>query len=334
LKKYSVFLIATAVAILCLLLYITCNREEDRIQAGLTKVRVQLQWFDGAQFTGLYVAKNKKFFEEVGLDVELISGSYAIEPFQVVSEGSADIGMATADRVLIEFVEKRDIKAFGTVFNQSTACFMAKKGTVETIIDFKGKKIGVYSNYDTENILRALLLKNNINSNDVTIVSAGNLAAFISGDLDLFPSYVFNEPITMQFEGIQTKLFYPKDYGVIFYSDTYFSTDKYYSENREIIKRFLMASAKGWEYAKIHQDESIKIMFSMITNMTYNENHLREEKSLAEIVKYLGDGNDNKVNYMQREKWLEMEKLLVDIGKIKQIGNVDGLCDFKIIEDK
>lgn len=333
-KKYSVFLLVAAVATLCLLLYKTFNREEDRKQAGLTKVRVQLQWFDGAQFTGLYVAKNKKFFEDEGLDVELISGSYAIEPFQVVSEGRADIGMATGDRVLIQFAEKRDIKAFGTVFNQSTACFMAKQGKVETINDFKGKKIGVYSNYDTENILRSLLLKNSINTSDVTIVQAGDIAAFRTGELDLFPSYVFNEPITMKFEGIQTKLFYPKDYGVTFYSDTYFSTDKYYKENRDIIKRFLRASAKGWEYAKNHQNESIKMMFDMITNMTYNENHLREEKSLEEIVKYLGDGNDNKVNYMQREKWVEMEKLLVSIGKINKVGNVDDLCDFKIIDEQ
>src|SRR3990172_2910698 len=138
-KKYSIILLAVAVAILCALLYKTYNREEDKKQAGLTKVRVQLQWFDGAQFIGLYVAKKQNFFEDEELDVELISVSYSIDPFQVVSEGRADIGMATGDRVLIQFAEKRDIKAFGTVFNQSTACFMAMKGKVDSLNNFKGK---------------------------------------------------------------------------------------------------------------------------------------------------------------------------------------------------
>ena len=333
-KKFSIILLIVGIALLAFLLFKTRNRPEDKTQAGLTKVRVQLQWFDGAQFTGLYIAKSKKFFEDEGLDVQLIPGSYSIDPFQVVNTNRADIGMATGDRVLIQFAERRDIKAFGTVFNQSTACFMAKKGKVESLDDFKGKKIGVYSNYDTENILRALLFLHNINTTDVNIVQAGDLAAFRTGEIDLFPSYVFNEPITMELEGIQTKLFYPKDYGVTFYSDTYFSTNKYYKDNRDVIKRFLKASAKGWQYAESHQEESIKIMFSMIKNMTFEENHIKEEKSLEEIVKYLGDGNEKKINYMQREKWNEMEDLLVKIGKIKQAGNVDDLCDFKIIDEQ
>lgn len=332
-KKYSLILFFLAIAFLCFLLYKSFNREDDKKQAGLIKVRLQLQWFDGAQFDGLYVAKNKKFFEEEGLDVELISGSYSIDPFQVVSEERADIGMATGDRVLIQFAEKRDIKAFGTVFNQSTACFMAIQNKVETLNDFKGKKIGVYSNYDTENILKSLLLKNHINTNEVTIVQAGDIAAFRKGEIDLFPSYVFNEPVTMQLEGIQTKLFYPKDYGITFYSDTYFSTNKYYKNNRDVIKRFLRASAKGWDYAKNNQKESIKIMFDIIKNMTFNENHIKEEMSLEVIAKYLGDGNEKKINYMQREKWIEMETLLVKIMKIKQTGIIDDLCDFKIIDE-
>lgn len=332
-RKYSIILLVVALAILGFMLYKNFTRDDDKKQAGLTKVRVQLQWFDGAQFAGLYVAKNNKYFEDEGLDVELIPGSYAIDPFLVVSEGRADIGMATGDRVLIQFAEKRDIKALGTVFNQSLACFMGLKGKVESLENFKGKKIGVYSNYDTENILKSLLLLHNINTSEVTIVQAGDIAAFRTGEIDLFPSYVFNEPILMQLEGIQTKLFYPKEFGVSFYSDTYFSSINYHKNNREVIKKFIKASAKGWEEAKSKQDEAIKIMFSMIKNMTFNENHIKEELSLEEIVKYLGDGNARKINYMRLKKWEEMESLLVKIGKIKQAGNVNSLCDFELIDE-
>ncbi|MDD4637381.1 MAG: ABC transporter substrate-binding protein [Bacteroidales bacterium] len=334
-KKYSIIVLSVAViAALCLLLYKTCNRAEGNKPAGLTKVRVQLQWFDGTQFIGLYIAQNKKFFEEEGLDVELLSGSYSMDPFQIVSDGRADIGMTTGDRLLMQFAEKGGLKVLGTVFNQSTACFMAMKGKIETVNDFKGKKIGVYSNCDTDNILRALLQLHNIDTSDVNFVQAEDIAAFRTGEIDLFPSYVFNEPIRMELEGIQTKLFFPKDYGVTFYSDIYFSTDKYYKDNRDVIKRFLRASAKGWDYAKNNQKESIKTMFSMFKNMTFDENHVKEEKSLEVISTYLGDGSEHKINYMQREKWLEMEDLLVKIGKIKQSGHVDQLCDFKIIDEQ
>lgn len=332
-KKFSYALAGIAVIILAFLLYKTLNRKEDIKQAGLIKVRVQLQWFDGAQFAGLYIAKNKKYFEEEGLDVELIPGSYNIDPFQVVSEGRADIGMATGDRVLIQSAEKKDIKAFGTVFNKSIACFMAVAGKVKGIDDFKGKKIGVYRNYDTENILLAMLKQHNINTTEVNIVDAGLIDAFKKGEIDLFPSYRINEPVTMEMENVKVDLFKPEDFGVTFYSDTYFSSVKYWSDNREIIKKFLRASAKGWSDAREHQEESIKTMFSMIKNMTYNENHIKEEKSLAEAVKYLGDGNESKINYMQKEKWAKMEELLVSIGKIKKQGNVDDLCDFTATED-
>ncbi|MEH6764596.1 MAG: ABC transporter substrate-binding protein [Aequorivita antarctica] len=329
-KKYSLIILGLVVIALGVLIYLSLKKEEEGI-GDLTKVRVQLQWFDGAQFTGLYVAKEKGYFKKYGLDVELMSGSYAIDPFEIISAGKADIGMATGDRVLIEFAEKRNIKVFGTVFNESTACFMAIEGKVNSLNDFKGKKIGIYSNYDTENILRALLQKHDISTNKVEIVEAGDVTAFKKGEIDLFPSYVFNEPISMQIEGINTKLFRPSDYGINFYSDTYFSTGKYYKENKNIIKDFLKASAEGWKYTETNQKEAIKIMIELNKNMTYNENHYKEEKSLEEIIKYLGDGNHNQIYYMQKTRWEDMENSLYNIGKINSKGNIDDLCDFEII---
>jgi NitT/TauT family transport system substrate-binding protein len=313
-------------------MYFGCNRESDNKQAPLRKVRVQLQWFDGAQFAGLYVAKNNKYFEREGLDVELISGSYTIDPFQVVREGKADIGMATGDRVLIEGATKKEIKAFGTVFNKSLACFMSKKDRIKDIADFRGKKIGVYRNYDTENVLLAMLKRQNIPQNEVTIVDAGLLDSFKKDEIDLFPSYVINEPISMKLEGTLVDIHYPESIGVEFYSDTYFSDKKYWAENQEVIKKFLKASAEGWREAKNNPEAAMKIMFGMITNMTYEENHKKQLMALEEAIKHLGAGNQGKINLMESHRWLEMEKSLKDIGKIQTLGNVNDLCDFTAVE--
>lgn len=332
-KKYSLAILGIVILALGFLVYKSFNKVEDNKNSKLTKLKVQLQWFDGAQFTGLYVAKQKGYFEQYGLDVELLSGSYAIDPFEVVRAGRADIGMATGDKVLINFANEKDIKALGTVFNQSMACFMAIEGKVTSLDDFKGKTIGIYSNYDTENILLALLNKHNINTNEVNIVEAGDVTAFKKGLISLFPSYIFNEPISMEMEGIKTKLFKPSDYGITFYSDTYFSTEKYYNENKKIISAFLKASAKGWEYVQNHPIDAVKIMIDLNKNMTYNENHVKEERSLNEIIKYLRDGNDQKIHFMLKPKWEEMETALFNIGKIQSKNNIDALCDFNIINE-
>lgn len=116
--------LATAVIIIAMSIHFDDDRS---IHEGKARVTLQLQWFDQAQFVGFYVAKQKRFYSEEGIDVSILPGAPGSNPIRPVLDGNADIGIATGDRVLTSGAERYDIKAIGTVFGRSMGCFMSRE---------------------------------------------------------------------------------------------------------------------------------------------------------------------------------------------------------------
>jgi NitT/TauT family transport system substrate-binding protein len=308
-------------------------RNDVELAGGTERVRVQLQWFDQAQFIGLYVAAHEGFFKREGLDVQITPGGYQTNPVLQVRNGQADIGLATGDRVLIEAAERADMKAIGTVFNRSLAAFMSKRSArISSPRDLRGKKVGVYVGFDTENILHSLLRKHNVPENSLTIVPAASVQAFINGELDAFPVYVINEPLSMQDQGIEVNLMRPEDYGIEYYSDTYFTTERYWRAHRPALVKFMRAAARGWEFAEQRPDQALAIMYEVARNVPRSEAP-HQKAMLMVALQYLRAGEKKQLFYMSRDRWEAMEASLHDIGRIKTTGNVSSLCDFDLVSE-
>jgi ABC-type nitrate/sulfonate/bicarbonate transport system substrate-binding protein len=323
------FLIVTTIATL---IYVSWNKDDDYNLIGKTKIKLQLQWFDQAQFIGFYVACEKKYYSDEGLEVEIIQGGFNINPILKVRTGEADIGLITADQLLLQRAEGHEIKAIGNVFNKSIACFMSRKDlNIQNPQDLVGKKVGIYRGFDTENILYSILKKHNIDEKQLNIVDAGNFSAFIAQEIDAFPSYLINEPILAEDNNIKVNILYPDDFGVQFYSDTLFTTEKFLNTNRKTVERFLRASAKGWDYAKNHPDDALSIMFNMIR--TQNPKSEYQKQMLMKVIENIYGGPKNSMFYMDRSRWDNMEQCLYTIGKLKTQGHVGELCDFKMANE-
>lgn len=306
----------------------------DFTLSGKKKIRLQLQWFDQAQFAGFYVAEAKNYYLNEGLNVEIIPGGYNVNPIQRVVQGDADVGLSTGDQVLISYTNGRNLKAIGTVFNTSLACFMSKKETkIKSPQDLIGKKVGAYRGFDTENILLSILSKHHIPAESVEIRDAGSIESFLRGELDVFPSYIINEPIVMKEKDIAINLMYPSDFGVQFYSDTIFTTEEYYEKNKVLLEKFLKASAKGWAEAERDPKGALDIIANRLGSGGVGQHTLAyHAKQLEEALKHIRAGHKNQVFYMERSIWDSMENSLVGIGKCKRSGNIEKLCDFEIIE--
>ena len=308
---------------------------DDVILAGKKKVSLQLQWFDQAQFAGFYVAKEKNFYDTANLDVRIIPGGYNVNPIARVMQGEADIGLATGDQVLISRAEGRSIKAIGTVFNTSLACFMSKKNSkINSPYDLVEKKVGVYRGFDTENVLLSMLKKHGIRPEAVKIRDAGSIEAFVTGELEAFPSYIFNEPVSMKEKQIEVNIMRPSDFGIQFYSDTIFTSQEYWGKNRDALEKFLQASARGWLWAKSNPNEALDIMFRHRGfGSRTQESGKHQQEQLKIVLQYIGAGPRNEIFYMERSVWGAMEQSLYDIGKLKKRGHIQGLCDFTILEE-
>jgi len=331
-KKAYLLLAVAVVAIVAILLVVSLSNPNDNQLAGETKLRLQLQWFHGPQFAGFYVALENNYFGDENLEVEILQGGFAVNPIQkVLISDEADIGIATADQVLLARSKGHAIKAVGTVYNTSLACFMSKASSnIRSPQDFVGQTVGVYAGFDTESILRSLLDRHKVEPSDVDIVLAADIQAFVNDEIDSFPSYLHNEPVTMAQKNIPVTVMIPDDFGVEFYSDTVFLEEQYWSQNKDVVERFLRAAAKGWEYARDHPEETIAIINRQIGPPATAEDAEHRRRSLDVCLQHIGAGNDDHVFVMERTRWQSMESSLKSIGELEREGYVGQLCDFNI----
>lgn len=339
-KNRAVFLMAMLVAVATstvLLLLWSGTHRDDIVRSGKRaardKVRLQLQWFAQAQFAGFYEAKASGYYDEEGLDVEIIQGGYDINPIQRLVSKTADLALATGDQALLALGAGRQVKALGTVFRTSVAAFMSKQdANVRSPRDLIGKKVGVYRGFDTENILLSLLRKHQVPLEAVTVMQAGPVQAFKTGEIDVFPVYVFNEPLLMREERIATSLLRPEDFGVNFYSDTIVCTATEWEARRDVLLRFVRASAKGWVRSDQAPADAIDHLFEAASNLAPSGRRHQEEM-LAVARTYLRDGPDKTMFYMQRRTWEDMERALVDVGRLSEGNLVETLCDFEAVPE-
>lgn len=335
-KKLYLYLSLLFIIILSIIIIYSLNEKADKnlVSSNKKKIRFQLQWFDQSQFSGFYVAKKNEYYEKEGLEVEIIPGGFKTNPIQVILMKEADIAIVTGNKLLQAIDSKFDVKAFATVFNKSIACFISKtERKIKTPFDFIGKTVAVYSGFDTEHILLCLLKKLKISRSSVNIIEAGDITPFLKGNVDVWPSYIINEPIKMNEEGISVNILQPDNFGVQFYSDTLFSTTEFWKNNREIIKKFIRASSKGWNYAENHKNEAISIMYNTRNNLAFNSTSAQQLKMLETCCTFLRGGSNNLIFYMNPDRWQAMEDDLFNANIIQNKGYVNKLCDFKIVEE-
>lgn len=298
------------------------------------KIRFQMQWIDQAQFAGLYVAKQKNYYSEEGLDVELIPGGFSTDPISRVEKGDAELGSATGDQVVIRADKKSDIRGIATVYNTSLVCFMShEKDNINSVHDFIGKTVGVYRGFDSENVLRSLLLLHNIKETDLKIVPAGTIATFEQGDVTVWPSYFINEPISEELKGNKVKCLNPEIFGIKYYSDTIFANKEFLEKNRWAAVAFIKATIRGWQDAINNPSEAIQAMYSQPVTL---DKSLTEQSfqalMLKEAIKHLGYPEDKKLLAMDRSRWIDMANNLLAISQINTPADkiVDSTFDFNI----
>ncbi|NCU31621.1 MAG: hypothetical protein EOM23_01495, partial [Candidatus Moranbacteria bacterium] len=142
---------------------------------------------------------------------------------------------------------------------------------LSNVVDlFTDKKIAVYKNLDTENILLTLIHKHNldINPSDIIQAPADAVGAFRNDEFDILASYMVNEPVVLELADISVACFDPAEHGVDFYSGVFVTRPDIWEDmdnsglSVENLVSFVKAVNKGWKYCKTNPDESIALMYS------------------------------------------------------------------------
>ncbi|MDD2888516.1 MAG: ABC transporter substrate-binding protein [Aliarcobacter sp.] len=288
----------------------------------LKKVTLQLSWFDQFQFAGYYMAKEKGFYEELGLDVEIIPFEFGIDIPRNVNDGKIDFAVGR-ETLILERIKNPNIVALYALFQSTPLILMStKESDINSINDFSNKRIMTTIDDASEVSLKAMISSNKVKLDNLTFLKhTHNINDLVNKNTDVISAYISKAPYTLEKEGIEYNIFDPKRYGFDMYSDLLYTNQNLINYDLNTVLLFKKASLKGWEYAYSNMDESTDLILKK-----YNSQKLEKEELLYEAKEL------KKLSYFKTPNLGEIRR--DKIQRIYDLYNVMGLVSSPINLDK
>jgi len=223
------------------------------------KLTLQLKWVTQAQFAGYYVAKDKGFYKDAGLDVTIKAGGPDINPAQVIAGGGADVIVDWMPSALATREKGVPMVNISQVFKRSGMELTCRKDSgVKTPKDFAGRTLGVWfygNEYPFLSWMDKLGYKTTGDVNAVKVLKQGfNVDPLLQKQADCISTMTYNEYWQLIEAGMkadQLLVFKYEDQGVATLEDGLYATEKSIADPKmaDKLARFLKASLKGWDYA-------------------------------------------------------------------------------------
>lgn len=256
-----------------LLIVFICSYFLLDIKAQKDTVKIQFKWYHQFQFAGYYAAKNQGYYEEQGLYVDLLEGFPGVDISNEVITGKADLGIQSSI-IILERSKGNPVVVLGAIFQHSPLVLIAKgEDLYASPQGLSKKRIMWRERSDAE--IPAMLINESVY--DYTHVDhSWELEVFINDEVDAFTAYITDQPYQLIQQGVSFNLIRPINYGVDFYGDIIFTSEKYLKKNEKVIQRFLEATYRGWEFAMQNPDYMINYIIETYPN-TLNSDALRYE---------------------------------------------------------
>ncbi|WP_299605128.1 ABC transporter substrate-binding protein [uncultured Tateyamaria sp.] len=209
-------------------------------------VNFQLSWLHSVQFGGSYIAANKGYWSDLGLNVSLSQGgpNAPVEP-PVVS-GAALVGISAADYTAAAVAQGAPFKIIAVAMQKNPfAIASLASNPVNTPDDLVGKRIGMA--VANTPVLQALCTLNNVDINDIEIVPTQyDPAPLVIGQVDCLLCWETDLPVAMTVQGVDNTTMLMADHGYALHSQTYITTEDTLANRRADLVALLKGEVTGW----------------------------------------------------------------------------------------
>lgn len=299
----------------------SATNKNDGKSKGLQKVTVMLDWYPNAVHSFLYVAQEKGYFKEQGLDVNIEMPSDTNDPLKLVAAGKIDIGLSYEPEIVIARDSNIPVKSFAAIVRHPLNVLMVPAdGPIKSPKDLaSGKTVGYPSVPLDEAIVNTMIKTDGGDPSKVKMVDVGwdLIPAMATKKTDgLIGGYLNHEKLLLDKEGHPMTAFSPEKYGVPdYYELVAVAGEKALKQKPEVFKKFMTAAAKGQQYVQTHPEEGLDILLKHEDKSSPLDKQV-ETKSL-QILLPMMDEKDLPFGYQDATTWKNISKWLYDSKVIK-----------------
>jgi polar amino acid transport system substrate-binding protein len=307
-------------SIILFIVSITFAAEQNK----LDKVTLFLKWKHQFQFAGFYIAKEKGFYKELGLDVTIKESKNNQNNTNLVLNNQNTFGISDSE-LIYEKVLGKKISLLGAIFQHSPLVFLSLEANkIITPNDFFNKKIMVDFNKKQNILLNIFIKQYGVDKKNLKIMpSSYNIDDLITGKVDLFTAYMTNELYTLQDKKIDYNYINPADYGYDFYGDILFTSLENVKNNPKKVDSFYEASLRGWKYAFSHIDETINLILEKYNTQNFSYKKYIYEANILKELSEIEKGNLGKLELSKINNILSLYFLTMGNFNSKIINDLD-----------
>lgn len=242
----------------------------------LTPVTVALDWTPNTNHTGLYVALAKGWYKEQGLAVKILPYTTTSSDILVAS-GKANVGISATEGVLSDAAAGSPVVSIAAILSHNTSGFLTLSDTgIINPKDFDGKIYGGFGSPAESAVVSAIIKKDGGKGNfkNVTL-SVDAMQALQTKKIDFVWVFQGWETIAAKRQGLKTTYFPSLKYGIPdYYTPVIITSPKEIKHNPQLVKKFMTATTKGYEYAIAHPKESAQILIDQTPKGTFPDTGL------------------------------------------------------------
>lgn len=231
--------------------------------AEMRDAALQLSWLHSAQFAGSYIALDRGWWRDGGLNMSLLQGgpNAPVEP-PVVS-GAALIGVSAADYTAAAVAEGAPFKILGVAMQKNPFVIASLPGRpVEEPGDMAGMRIGMA--VANTPVLETLCTLNGVDIDAIEIVPTQYSAQpLLAGEVDCLLCWETDLPVAMAVQGVDSVTMLMADFGYAVHSQTYIATDESLASRRDDLVALMAGEVRGWEAYREDTDAAAELTVEM-----------------------------------------------------------------------
>jgi len=249
----------------------TSTKTQNDETSALRKVTVVLDWTPNTNHTGLYVAKENGYFEQQGLDVEIIQPGDAGAD-QLVATGNAEFGVSYQESITFARTQDVPIVSIAAVIQHNTSGFASPAAkNITSPKDFENRVYGGWGSPIEQAVLKTLMNTENADIEKLDIVNAGDLDFFTMANkgIDFAWIYYAWTGIEAKLRGEDINMVYLTDYSekLDYYTPVLATNETMINDDPNTVKAFVKAASQGYQFAIDNPEEAAAIFSNAVPEL-------------------------------------------------------------------
>jgi NitT/TauT family transport system substrate-binding protein len=290
-------------------------------------VTLAMGFIPNVQFAPFYVAVEKGFFADEGIEVAFDYG-WETDLLKLVGSDELQFAIGSGDQIILARSQGLPVVNVMNWYRRFPVCVVSlSEAGIKGPEDLVGRRVGTPALYGASYIgWRALLDAVPLDETEVELVSIGytQVAAVTEGQVDAALCYAMNEPVQMEAAGEQVDVIYVADYANLV-SNGLFTNERTIDEQPQLVQGMVRAALRGLLYAIEHPDEAFDLSLKHVAEAAGDAETERVNRAvLAESIRFWSADPDI-LGRSNEDEWQASQRIMQEMGLVGEAGDVNAM---------